>query len=145
MTRDQGRNMDAHVEPDITLALDAFVRSVGVRRTGPLSFFLGAGASVSSGLPSAEMCIWEWKRRMFLTNTPGVEKQFAELSLPGIRRRIQEWLDAQGSFPPAGSPEEYGFYIQRCFPIAEDRRAYFRVRFAPRVLTSATNCYVIWR
>ena len=113
-------------EPGITLALDAFVRSVGVRRTGPLSLFLGAGASVSSGVPSAEMCIWEWKRRIFLTNNPGVEQQFAELSLPGIRRRIQRWLDAQGRFPGSGSCGEYGFYIQQCFPIAEDRRGYFQ-------------------
>ena len=127
MSDAQERYPGADADPNIiTLALDAFVRSVGVRRTGPLSLFLGAGASVSSGLPSAEMCIWEWKRRIFLTNNPGLEEQFAELSLPGIRRRIQKWLDAQGHFPPAASPNEYGFYIQRCFPIAEDRRAYFQ-------------------
>ena len=108
-----------------TLSLDAFVRSIGIRRAGALSIFVGAGASTSSGMPSAQMCIWEWKRSIFLTNNPGLEDQFAELSLPGIRRRIQQWLDAQGRFPPDGAPEEYGFYIQQCFPIAEDRRAYF--------------------
>ena len=72
------------------------------------------------------MCIWEWKRSIFLTNNPGLEDQFAELSLPGIRRRIQQWLDSQGRFPPDGAPDEYGFYIQQCFPIEEDRRAYFQ-------------------
>ena len=85
-----------------------------------------AGASVSSGLPSAEMCVWEWKRGIFLTNNPGLEDQFAELSLPGVRRRIQRWLDEQGRFPLDGALEEYEFYIQQCFPIAEDRRAYFQ-------------------
>ena len=113
-------------EDDIVLSLDAFIRSIGVKRATPLSVFVGAGASVSSGLPSAEMCIWEWKRSIFLTNNPGLEDQFAEVSLPGIRRRIQKWLDGLGRFPTEGTPEEYGFYIRQCFPIAEDRRAYFQ-------------------
>ena len=113
-------------EDNFVLSLDAFVRSIGISQTAPLSVFLGAGASISSGLPSAQMCIWEWKRSIFLTNNPGLEDQFAELSLPSIRRRIQQWLDGQGLFPPDGAPDEYGFYVQQCFPITEDRRAYFQ-------------------
>jgi hypothetical protein len=96
-----------------------------VRRTAPLAFFLGAGASTSSGVPSAQMCVWEWKRQIFLTNNPGLEEQFVELSLEGVRRRIQRWLDRHGGFPEENAPEEYGFYIRQCFPIANDRRAYF--------------------
>ncbi len=113
-------------EDNFVLSLDAFVRSVGIRRTAPLSAFIGAGASISSGLPSAQMCIWEWKRSIFLTNNPGLEEQFAELSLPGIRRKIQQWLDGQGRFPAEGAPNEYGYYIQQCFPIAADRGVYFQ-------------------
>ena len=111
---------------DLILPMDALVRSMGVRRSSPVCVFVGAGASVSSGLPSAEMCVWEWKRGIFLTNNPGLEDQFAELSLPGVRRRIQRWLDEQGRFPLDGALEEYEFYIQQCFTIAEDRRAYFQ-------------------
>jgi hypothetical protein len=109
----------------LILSLDALVRSIGVRRAAPLAMFLGAGASTSSGVPSAQMCIWEWKRQIFLTNNPGLEEQFAELSLDGVRRRIQRWLDRQGGYPRENAPEEYGFYIRQCFPIADDRRAYF--------------------
>ena len=115
-------------DDDLILSLDAVVRSIGIRRTVPLSLFLGAGASISSGIPSALTCIWEWKRSIFLTNNPGLEEQFAELSLPGTRRRIQRWLDAQGRFPRDGDPDEYGFFIQQCFPIAEDRRGYFQTK-----------------
>jgi hypothetical protein len=111
---------------DLIISLDAFVRSVGVRRTTPHALFLGAGASVSSGVPSAEACIWEWKRNLFLTNNPGLEDQFAELSLPSMQRRIQHWLDKQGTCPEEGAAGEYGFYIRQCFPIADDRRAYFQ-------------------
>jgi len=107
------------------LELDAFVRSIRVNRSTPHMLFLGAGASISSGIPSAEMCIWEWKRDIFLTKNPGLEDQFVELSLPSVRNRIQRWLDAQGVYPKLGAIEEYGFYIEYCFPISEDRRSYF--------------------
>lgn len=113
---------------DMTLQLDAFVRAVGVDRRAPHAVFLGAGASISSGIPSAGLCIWEWKRNIFLTNNPGVERQFSELTLPSVQARIQQWLDAQGVFPPSGSPEEYGFYIERCFPIGDHRRQFFAER-----------------
>lgn len=113
-------------EEDISLSLDAFVRSIGVRRATSHALFLGAGASVSSGIPSAQACIWEWKRDLFLTNNPGLEEQFAELSLPSVQRRVQQWLDAQGMYPQHGAADEYGFYIRACFPIADDRRAFFQ-------------------
>ena len=119
-------NVNLTSEPeDITLTMDAFVRSIGVKRSIPHALFLGAGASISSGIPSAEKCIWEWKRQIFLTNNPGLEDQFSELSLDGVRRRIQRWLDRQGSYPKEGAPDEYAFYIKQCFPIEDDRRAFF--------------------
>lgn len=112
-------------ENDLILTLDAFVRSIGIKRTTPHALFLGAGASMTSGMPSAETCIWEWKRSLFLTNNPGMEAQFAELSLPSVRKRIQQWLDKQAIYPKEGTSDEYGFYIRQCFPIADDRRAFF--------------------
>ena len=77
-------------------------------------------------MPSAEKCIWEWKRGIFATNNSGLEEQFSELSLPSAQRRIQQRLDRQGHYPVAGSLEEYSYYIQACYPISSDRRAYFR-------------------
>ncbi len=117
---------------NLILPLEAFVRSVGVNRATQHAFFLGAGASVSSGVPSTEECIWEWKRSIFATNNPGLEEQFSELSLSNVQSRIQKWLDRKGIYPEAGSAEEYGFYIEQCYPIEEDCRAYFRdgIRFA---------------
>src|SRR5580698_2871984 len=95
-TQDQGSSAAAANDPPLSLSLDALVRSIGVRRTSPFAFFLGAGASTTSGIPSAQMCIWEWKRQIFLTNNPGLENQFSELSLVDVRRRIQRWFDGQG-------------------------------------------------
>jgi hypothetical protein len=110
---------------DFRLALDAFVRSIGVNKASPHAFFLGAGASMSSGIPTAGRCIWEWKRNIFLTNNPGLEGEFSELTLPSVQERIQRWLAAKG-YLPLDDPEEYSDYIKRCFPIPEHRRRYFQ-------------------
>lgn len=112
-------------EDDLVLPLDAFIRSIAVRLNIPHAVFVGAGGSVTSGVPSAEQCIWEWKRSIFLTNNSGLENQFAELSLPSVQRKIQQWLDRQGCYPREGAPDEYGFFIKNCFPIVGDRRKFF--------------------
>src|SRR6202023_781725 len=102
---------------DLLIGLDALIRSIGINRVTPHALLVGAGASISSGVPSAVSCIWEWKRAIFLTRSPGLEVQFAELSLPAVRQKIQRWLDAQRIYPADGAPDEYGVYIQECFPI----------------------------
>jgi hypothetical protein len=111
---------------ELQIGLDVLIRSVGINRATPHALLLGAGASISSGVPSAASCIWEWKRAIFLTKNPGLEAQFTELSLPAVRSKIQNWLDAQRTFPRLDAPEEYGAFIQACFPISEDRRAFFQ-------------------
>jgi uncharacterized protein len=109
-----------------TLSVDAMVRSIGMLKDQPLLVFVGAGASMSSGMPSATQCIWEWKRSIFLTNNPGLERQFDELSLPSVRQRIQRWLDAQRRFPNEGDLDEYSVFIEECYARADDRRRYFQ-------------------
>jgi len=113
-------------DEDVILSHDAFIRSVHVNKNTPHALFLGAGASISSGIPSAQKCIWEWKRSIFLSNNPGLEDQFAELSLKSVQNRIQNWLDKQAMYPERDSPEEYGFYIEKCYPVSSDRSAFFQ-------------------
>ncbi len=134
-----GYRIDMHtvnksmVDKDVTstgsasrLSVDAFVRSLAVNRTRPVCFLLGAGASISSGMPSAERCIWAWKQDIFVTNNPTLRDSVGELSLPGTRRRIQRWLDQRGDYPAEGSPEEYSFYARECYPTGQDRRSFFQ-------------------
>jgi hypothetical protein len=110
----------------VILELDALVRSLAVNRGKSISLLLGAGASISSGMPSAERCIWEWKQDIFATNNPALRESVGELSLPGTKRRIQEWLDRRGGFPPNADTSEYAVYAQACFPTSTDRRSFFQ-------------------
>lgn len=108
------------------LDFPAFVRIMAVNRGIPCAFFLGAGASVSSGVYSAYTCLWEWKRKIVRTEEPQLARQLEELSLPSVRRRIQHWLDTQGAYPEEDDPDEYGFYAEECYPLDEARRQYFQ-------------------
>jgi hypothetical protein len=107
-----------------TFEIDTFVRSVGVNRGSPHALFLGAGASMSSGVPSAGTCIWQWKKSIFCTNNPGLEQQVSELSLPAVQDRIDRWLQVNG-FSPGEGQDEYSYFIEKCLPIADDRRRFF--------------------
>ena len=109
-----------------TLQLDALVRSIAINTARPLSLLLGAGASISSGMPSAERCIWEWKQDIFATNNPTLREVVGEISLPAARKRIQDWLDARGGFPVRGAADEYSFYANACYPTPRDRRGFFQ-------------------
>lgn len=114
------------MEQDFCLSVDALVRSLAVNRGRPVCLLLGAGASISSGMPSAQRCIWEWKQDIFVTNNPTLRESVGELSLPGTRQRIQRWLDQRGNYPAACDPDEYSFYAKECYPTGQDRRVFFQ-------------------
>lgn len=117
-------------ELSFQLSVDALVRSIAVNRGRPICLLLGAGASISSGMPSAQRCIWEWKQDIFVTNNPTLRESVGELSLPGTRRRIQRWLEQRGTYPAEGDPDEYSFYAAECYPTSQDRRAFFQTYVA---------------
>jgi hypothetical protein len=116
------------IDPALVLPLDALVRSVTVNSGIPHSLFLGAGASISSGVRSAAECIWDWKHQIYLTNLPPeLAPHYKELSLPAVRRAVQRWLDSQnGKYPAEGASDEYAQYAELAHPIPRDRAAYFR-------------------
>src|SRR5262249_139182 len=122
-----GRSEDPDCDfvDDLCLPLDAFVRSIGVNSRSPHAFLLGAGASITSGVPSAGMCVWEWKRQIFLTKNPRLQEQLSDVSLENVQQRIQHWVDTEGCYPALHADDEYSFYAGLCYPIPDDRRRFF--------------------
>jgi hypothetical protein len=109
---------------DAILKVDEFVRSVRVNRNSPHALFLGAGSSLSSGVPSAGSCIDEWKRDIFVTNNSTLRDHVAEITLPSVLRRIDNWLKQNGYWPDEDE-DDYSYFIEKCLPIADDRRKFF--------------------
>lgn len=108
------------------LSIDALTRAVKVEKTVPHAFFLGAGASITSGVKSAYECIWDWKREIYLSHNPEVKHLMGDLASDKVKNMIQSWLDNRGGFPVKDSDEEYSFYIEKTFPISDSRRQYFQ-------------------
>ena len=105
------------------LAQEQFVRNFCVMSDGEVDFFLGAGASVSSGIPTGGDLVWEFKRTLYCTEHGISTEKFKDLALPSTRNRFQEYFDQQKSFPKCYSPNEYSFYFERCYsdPLARKR------------------------
>lgn len=109
-----------------TLTFDEFLRSLKQNKDMPHSLLLGAGASVESGISSASDCIWDWKREIFLSQNPPLVETYSNIKVDNVRLAIQKWLDGQNIYPAQNSNDEYSFYAEKAYPIADDRRKYFQ-------------------
>ncbi len=113
---------------------EALIRLIGIAPANQYMLFLGAGTSASSGIPTAGQCIWQWKRDLHLSanyTVPAILLQ--DMTLPVAQQRIQRWLGLQTGFPASDDASEYGFYIEKTYPTADGRRAYFNSIFGKTV------------
>lgn len=105
------------------MTLSEFVRLFPLRAKN-LVWFFGAGTSVSSGLPSANDLVWEFKRRIYCSEESYQLSLFNNLSDPALRAQIQAYFDSKNNYPEINSVEEYSFYFELAFPAAIDRSNY---------------------
>lgn len=108
------------------LQFDEFLRAINISKNETYSLLLGAGCSITSDIPSAEDCIWEWKKSIYKSNNSTVTNWIENHRSPKVKNTIQHWLDNQGGYPERGSTEEYTFYAKKCYPKEEHRRKYFQ-------------------
>jgi hypothetical protein len=105
------------------VGIDDFIRRFALR-AGNLMWFLGAGASASAGIPTAQDMIWEFKQLLFVSQRRIALQSVSDLSNPAIRARLQAHIDATQHLPPAGSPEEYAALFEAVYPAESDRRTF---------------------
>ena len=108
------------------LQFDEFLRSITISKDDTFAILLGAGSSISSGIPSAYDCIWDWKGAIYKSNNPSSTDWINNFRNPKVQKTIQTWIDNQGSFIEEGSDEEYSYYAKKCFPIEKNRSQYFQ-------------------
>lgn len=112
-------------ENNLILPFDAFVRSFKQNKDVVNSFLIGAGTSISSGIQSADDCIWEWKKDIYCSNNDNASKVVQNYKTEIVQKIIQDWLDKQGRYPKLGDENEYSFYAEQAYPIEGDRVKYF--------------------
>lgn len=108
------------------LQFDEFLRSVAISKNDTYALLLGAGSSISSGIPSANDCIWDWKGTIYKSNNSSTNDWIDNFRNPKVQKKIQSWLDNQGCYVEIGCKEEYSFYAKKCFPIEKNRSQYFQ-------------------
>lgn len=108
---------------------DDFARRFSLR-VGNLMWLLGAGASASAGIPTAEDMVWEFKQQLFISQRRASPQAVADLSSPAIRTQLQAHIDSSGSLPARGSPDEYATLFEAVYPAEADRRAYLDAKMA---------------
>lgn len=102
----------------------------------PIVVFLGAGASVSSHIPSAQECIWRWKLEIYRgdhkaewEHQPEVlaDPTVQEAITKWLRTHLREWLDEnqRGEFRKLEPADEYAFYAKHRRRDSESVREFF--------------------
>lgn len=105
---------------------NTFVNSFKIKPDKSMSFLLGAGASVSSNIPSGGQMVWDFKRTLYCTDNNIRTSLYGDLSKENVQREIQSYFDGRGGYPELWSPEEYSFYFEKCYPSRSDREYYIR-------------------
>jgi hypothetical protein len=84
------------------------------------AWFLGAGSSRASGLPTATDILWDLKRRYYCQQeSQDISRQ--DIQNAAVRERIQAFMDSR-RFPPAGSDAEYSAYFDQIFGTDKERQ-----------------------
>ena len=84
------------------------------------AWFLGAGSSRTSGLPTAMDIIWDLKRRHYCKEE-NEEIARQEVQIEAVRSRIQSYMLSKG-FPEEWAPEEYTTYFEKIFGTDKERQ-----------------------
>ncbi|GAA3275425.1 hypothetical protein GCM10020258_54470 [Sphingomonas yabuuchiae] len=101
---------------------DDFARRFALR-PGQLMWFLGAGASVSAGVPTAWDMIWQFKQILYARS--GVPlSTIADTGNPSVRALLDAHVSGSGSLPVPGAPDEYAALFEAAYPAEKDRRTF---------------------
>lgn len=98
------------------------------------AWFLGAGASHSTGLPTASDLLWFMKRTYYCQEeNQDVSRQ--DLQSPTVRTRIQDYMLSKG-FPGEWADGEYPTYFEKIFGTDKERqRTYIHRRLSEENVT----------
>lgn len=93
-------------------------------RAPRLMWFLGAGCSVSAGIPTAGDMVWDFKRLLYCSENRCPIQSVPQLTDPAFRDRLTAYFSAKENYPPNGDDSEYSFYFQETYPDERERRKY---------------------
>ena len=113
-----------------------------VERPQNFAWFLGAGTSRNSGLPTATDIIWDLKRRYYCQQE-NQEVTQQDIQNEAIKQRIQDFMESRG-FPAQWASEEYTTYFEKIFGTDRERqRKYLQAIFSEDKVTLSVGNRVL--
>lgn len=112
------------------------IRNIEIMQNGEIDIFLGAGASIGSGIPTGRDMVRLFKRKIYCTENKVSEKKFKDVKLPSNQELFQNYFDSQGEYPPLYDPTEYSFYFEKCYDNDLARQRFIEqhvVRYNPSI------------
>lgn len=91
---------------------NTFLRSFKVLSNQSYDLFLGAGASISSGIPSGSDLIWYFKRELLSISGKINGKKFQDLKVEANKNIIQSYFADEDT----KATNLYSFYFEKCYP-----------------------------
>jgi NAD-dependent SIR2 family protein deacetylase len=98
------------------------------QRAPRMMWLLGAGASVSSGLPTAGTLIWDFKRQIYCNANRISASRFQDLDDPSFQNEVQAYFASQPGTPELWANDEYSYYFERYLPDESDRHRFLKDR-----------------
>jgi len=91
---------------------DTFLRSYKVLSNQSFDLFLGAGASISSGIHSGSDLVWHFKRELLSVSGKINGKKFQDLKVEANKKVIQSYFAEED----AKVTNHYSYYFEKCYP-----------------------------
>jgi len=91
---------------------DTFLRSFKVLSNQSFDMFLGAGASISSGIHSGSDLVWQFKRELLSVSGKINGKKFQDLKIESNKKIIQSYFAEED----AKVSNAYSYYFEKCYP-----------------------------
>jgi hypothetical protein len=91
---------------------DTFLRSFKVLSNQSFDLLLGAGASISSGIPSGSDLVWHFKREILSSSGKINGKKFQDLKIEDNKKIIQSYFEEED----VKVSNAYSYYFEKCYP-----------------------------
>src|SRR5690606_14113461 len=95
-----------------TIDKNTFLRGFKVLSNQSFDFFLGAGASISSGIHSGSDLVWQFKRELLSVSGKINGKKFQDLKIESNKKIIQSHFAEED----AKVSNSYSYYFEKCYP-----------------------------
>lgn len=91
---------------------DTFLRGFKVLSNQSFDLFLGAGASISSGIPSGNELVWHFKREILASKGIINGQKFKDLKVESNKKFILHYFAEED----AKVSNAYSYYFEKCYP-----------------------------